>query len=156
MGGKILVALDDSENSMRAVEYVARNLSSDKEITLFSVLSDTAALCEMNSPELTPHFLSQQHIFCSLEAKKKDLLHEAQKKAKDILEKAGFGQDKITLKIETKDKGVARDIVSRAKSGYDTVVLGRRGISSIQEVLLGSISQKVLHLSKDFTLILVN
>ena len=89
MGGKILVALDDSENSMRAVEYVARNLSSDQEITLFSVLSDTAALCEMNSPELTPHFLSQQQIFCTLEAKKRDLLYEAQKKARDILEKVG-------------------------------------------------------------------
>ena len=59
---KVLVALDDSENAARAVEYVSKNFSPDHEVTLFSVIPDTQMLCNMNSPELTPYFLSLIHI----------------------------------------------------------------------------------------------
>lgn len=155
MGRTLLVAFDDSENAMRAVEYVAQAFSSDHEITLLSVLPDTASICDMNSPELTPHFLAHQQSFCVLEDKKKELLAESQQKAKAVLLKAGFAEEKITLKTESKKKGIARDIVNEAKTGYDTIVLGRRGLSGIQEFLLGSISQKVMHLAKDFSVLLV-
>ena len=86
---------------------------------------------------------------------KKELLKEAQKKAKAVLLQAGFAEEKIALKMGSKKKGIARDIVHEAKTGYDTIVLGRRGISGIQEFLLGSISQKVMHLAKDFSVLLV-
>lgn len=65
MSQKILIAFDDSENAMRAVDYVARYLAKDCHVTLFSVVSDTAALCEMNSPELIPYFKAQQDSFRS-------------------------------------------------------------------------------------------
>ncbi|MBL7181411.1 MAG: universal stress protein [Pseudomonadota bacterium] len=68
---KILVALDDSENAMRAVEYIAKLFTPENQVTLFSVILDTAMLCDMNSPELTPYFIAQQGTFCSLEDKKK-------------------------------------------------------------------------------------
>ena len=155
MGRKLLVAFDDSENAMRAVEYVTQAFSSDHELTLLSVIPDTAIICDMNSPELTPHFLAQQQNFCVLEDKKKELLKEAQQKAKVVLLNAGFAEEKITLKTESKKKGIARDIVREAKTGYDTIILGRRGISGIQEFLLGSISQKVMHLAKNFSVLLV-
>ncbi len=71
MGRKILVAIDDSENAMRAVQFVAEAFTQDQTLTIFSVVQDTAALCEMNSPELTPYFISQQESFCVLEDKKK-------------------------------------------------------------------------------------
>jgi len=82
MGQKILVALDDSENALRAVAFVAKNFKPEHDITLFSVLPDTAAICEMNSPELTPYFLSERTAFCTLEDKKKSLVTEALQKAK--------------------------------------------------------------------------
>ncbi|MBW1722625.1 MAG: universal stress protein [Deltaproteobacteria bacterium] len=156
MRRRILVALDDSENAMRAVEYVADTFSPKQEVTLFSVLPDTAAICDMNSPELTPYFRAEQGVFCALEDKKKELLKSVQEKAKKVLLGAGFQEDNITLKLETKKKGIARDIVNEAGEGYDTVVMGRRGISGLKEFFLGSISQKVLSLSKDFSILLVN
>ena len=99
MGHKILVAMDDSENAMRAVEFVAKTSLPDNEITLFSVIPDTAAICEMNSPELTPHFLAHQVEFCTLEDKKRELVEEALKKAKEVLVKAGFGEKNIAIKM---------------------------------------------------------
>lgn len=156
MGKKLLVAFDDSENAMRAVEFISQSFTPDHEITLFSVIPDTAAFCDMNSPELTPHFLAQQSSFCLLEDKKRALVASAQEKAREILLKAGFQEGRISLKTEPKRKGVARDIIDEAGAGYDAVVMGRRGFSGIKEFLLGSISQKVLHLSKELSVILVS
>jgi len=156
MDNKILVAFDDSENAMRAIEYIITFFTTDHQITLLNIAQDTAALCDMNSPELTPYFKSQQSSFCTLEDKKKSLVDMALQKARNKLLEAGFAEKNITLKSESKKKGVARDIVKEAQSGYSTIVLGRRGQSAIKDFILGSISQKVFHLIKDISVLVVN
>ena len=55
-----------------------------------------------------------------------------------------------------KKNGIARDIVAEADSGYDEIVIGRRGISGIKELFMGSISQKVLNLAKEASVSIVN
>ena len=156
MGTKILVALDDSENAMRAVEFIAKNFTPDHEITLFSVLMDTPAICDLQSPELTPYFVSQQKALCALTDRKRDLLASSQERARAILREAGFPDRGVSARIRLRKRGVARDIIDEARSGYQIVVLGRRGLSSIGEFLLGSVSQKVLHACKDATILLVS
>lgn len=156
MGERLLVAFDDSENAMRAVEYVANKLTTEHQITLFSIVPDTAALCDMNSPSLIPYFMEKQAIFCGLEDHKKELINEAMQRAKELLLKAGFEEKNIALKIQTKKKGVVRDILDEAHSGYDTIVLGRRGLSGVKDFIFGSVSQKLLHLAKDVSIIVVD
>jgi nucleotide-binding universal stress UspA family protein len=156
MGHKILVAFDESENAKRAVDYIAQVFPRDAEITLFSVLQDSAAICEMNSPELTPYFKSQKNAFCALEDKKKAVVNDAGHNAMASLIESGFKKELISLKIENKKNSVAKDIVKKARSGYDLVVLGRRGLSGIKEYFLGSISSKVLHMAPDVSLLFVN
>lgn len=157
MGQKILVALDDSSNAMRTIEFITQTFSpSENDITLFSVLPDTAALCDMNSPELTPFFLSQHSSFSQLEERKKQLVNEALKQAKAVLANAGFDKDRIRLKVQVKKRGIARDIIEEALQGYTIVVMGRRGLSGVQEFILGSVSQKVIHGVKDISVLIVN
>lgn len=156
MSQKILIAIDDSENAMRAVNQVADTFSKDTRIILFSVLPDTAALCDMNSPELTPLFKSQQSSFCQLEDKKRLLVAEASDRARRILIDAGFAAEQIEIKTEVKKKGVARDIVKSAEGEVDLIVLGKRGLSGIKDFFLGSVSQKVLQLAKDTSVLIVN
>ena len=156
MNKKVLVAIDDSENAVRAVEFIANSFTTDNKITLFNVITDTAALCEMNSPELTPYFKSQQSSFCLLEEKKKELVNQAVQKAKNILMDAGFDENNITVKSGFKKSGVARDIVKEAESGYNVIVLGRRGLSGIKDFILGSVSQKVFNSAKDISVLVVN
>ena len=156
MSEKILVAIDDSENALRAVEFVSNSFSIDNKITLFNVMQDTATLCEMNSPELTPYFTSQQSAFCLLEDKKKELVGHALKKAKTMLLDAGFEEGNITTKAAFKNKGIARDIIQEAQDGYNLIVMGKRGVSGIKDFLLGSISQKVFNLAKDVSVLFVN
>jgi nucleotide-binding universal stress UspA family protein len=156
MKQNILIAFDDSENAMRAVAFVADTFSPDNSITLFHVLQDTAALCEMNSPELSSYFLSQQTAFCALEDQKKELVDEAMQKARAVFVEAGFNGSDIRLKIEPKKIGVAGDIVDEAQSGYRIIVVGRRGLSGIREFIMGSVSQKILHAAKELSVLMVN
>ena len=155
MGHKILVAFDESENAKRAVDYIAQVFPRDAEITLFSVLQDSAAICEMNSPELTPYFKSQKNAFCALEDKKKAVVNDAGQNAMTSLIENGFKKELVSLKIENKKNSVAKDIVKEASSGYDLVVLGRRGLSGVKDYFLGSISSKVLHMAPDVSLLFV-
>ncbi len=156
MAQKILIALDDSENAARAVNYVAANFQNHATVTLFSVLSDTASLCDMNSPELTPLFKSQQSSFCQLEDKKRSLVSEACDKSKATLCAAGWDPAYVNTKIEPKRKGIARDIIQEASQGYDLIVIGKRGVSGIRDFFLGSISQKVLQLAKNISVLIVH
>jgi nucleotide-binding universal stress UspA family protein len=151
-----MVAFDESENSRRAVEYIAQVFPRDAEITLFSVLQDSAAICEMNSPELTPYFKSQQNVFCALEDKKRGVVSNAGQNAITFLIESGFQKELIFLKVENKKNSVAKDIAEEARSGYDLVVLGRRGLSGIKDYFLGSISQKVLHMAPEVSLLFVS
>ena len=156
MEQNILVAFDDSQNAMRAVEFIVKTFTPQNKITFFHVIQNTAALCEMNSPELSDYFLSQQTAFCALEDKKRRLVDNAMEKARAICVDAGFDSNDITLKIETKKKGVARDIVDEAESGYDIIVIGRRGLSAVKEFFFGSVSQKVINGVKDVSVLIVN
>ena len=156
MAQKILIAFDDSENALRAVEFVSRNFKTDSKVTLLHVLPDTATLCELHSPELTEYFVAQQSNFCALEAQKKKIVGAAMEKASSVLTRAGFSKDDITTTITVKKSGVARDILSMSESGFDAVVMGRRGLSGIREFFLGSVSQKVFHSAKDVAVVIVN
>jgi nucleotide-binding universal stress UspA family protein len=156
MEKKILIALDDSENSLRAVEFVTRSFTPDHEITLFSVLQDVTTLYEHYSPELTPYFLTQRDVFTSIDDKKRGLIQEAAEKAKDLLVKAGFEEKNIKVKIEEQKKGIARDIINEAGTGYDAIVMGRRGLSGLTGFILGSVSQKVLHSVKNISVVVVD
>jgi len=156
MGKKILAAIDNSENAMRAVEFIANSLNKDSEVTLLGIMADTSAICGLHDPSLSPAFVSGKDYFCALEHEKQEQLKEAATKAKELLIEAGFEKDKIMKKVQTKKKGIARDIIYESESGYDTIVLGRRGLSGIKEFVLGSVSQKVLHSIKGLTIILVD
>ena len=156
MAQKILLAFDNSENAMRAVEFVARSFPTENKIILFHVVSDPAVLCDMHSPELAEYFIAQQSSFCALEEKKKELVREAMKKAKALLVGAGFSEANIEFKLETKNRGIARDILKEAEDGYSMVVIGRRGLSAIAEFFIGSVSQKVLNSAKTVAVLIVN
>lgn len=156
MGLNMLVAFDDSDNAMRAIAFIVKTFNPESRVTLFYVMQDSIALCDMNSPELTPYFLTQQSAFCALEEKKKGVVNEAMLKAKALLVGAGFKEINITMKLDKKKSGIARDIINESRSGYDLVVIGRRGLSGIMEFILGSVSQKVLQTAKDISVLIVN
>jgi nucleotide-binding universal stress UspA family protein len=73
------------------------------------------------------------------------------------LEKAGLKSDLITMKTVTKMPSRAKAIVEEAKKdGYGTIVLGRRGLSRVEEFFMGRVSNKVMQLAKEMAVWVVN
>ena len=157
MPKKILVAVDESKNSMNAVKYVAKGMEKTGTVTLFSVLPDATAACGLDSPSLTPLFKKSKQAFCAIEDTKKDSVKAFMEKAKQALIQAGFPSKSIAVKIRKKKVGIARDILKEANQGkYTTLVIGRRGLSGVKQFLLGSVSNKVVQLAKKVSVIVVD
>jgi len=157
MACKILVALDESKSSLKAIRYVAETMKCEMEITLLSVLPDATAACGLDSPSLVPLFKENREAFCSIEDTKREHVQTFINQAKEALVMAGFPPKNVKVKIHKKKKGIAQDIMKEAREGgYDTIVLGRRGLSGIKEFFMGSVSNKVVHSAEDMAVIVVD
>lgn len=127
---KILVGVDGSENSMRAVEYTAVQAEKfDAHITLLLAIapSDTA-------------IFSGKGTYMPKET---NIVEGRLKKAKEILKKRGIDYDQAMEFGQP-----ANVILTYSQQGYDTIVLGSRGLSGVKGFLMGSVSSKVVHHSE--------
>jgi nucleotide-binding universal stress UspA family protein len=70
--------------------------------------------------------------------------------ARRRLETAGFHGNQITTKVVTGTHSRAGAIVKEAKEGgFGTIVVGRRGLSKVQEFFMGRVSNRVIQLGKN-------
>ena len=65
-------------------------------------------------------------------------------------------KDAVVNKFKPKDYDVAEDILREAEDGgFDTVVMGRRGLGMAKTLLLGSVTHKVVQNAKGCAVIIV-
>ena len=57
---------------------------------------------------------------------------------------SGFPKEAISVKTQALRSGVARDILDESQQDYDMLVVGRTGISKIEDITLGSIASKLV------------
>jgi nucleotide-binding universal stress UspA family protein len=132
--GKILVGLDASEGAMRAVDHVGAMMSAYSQVTLY-------------------------HAVRALD---EEIFHKAQESMKSVFEKAtgrledaGFRRNQITARTAT---GVlSRALIQYALKGeYGTIVVGRRGLSYVEEFSMGRVSNKVIHMAQELAVWVVS
>lgn len=74
-------------------------------------------------------------------------------KAQNMLLEYGFCAEQIKEDLQFRQTSTAQDIVYYARSGfYDALLLGRRGISLLEELIEDSVSKQVLNKKIDFPL----
>lgn len=147
---KMLIAIDGSEGALKAVDYVGGHFAgvSDIQTTLFHV-----------SPGVPPELWDDGHILTEEEkAARKTVLDKwlsnQRPKVQSIFQPAIEALTKRGVKphqIETKSvsesvKNTAECILAEARTGgYQTLVMGRCGVSRTAHALLGSIVNKILN-----------
>ena len=141
---KILVALDGSEHSTRALENaigIAERFNG--RLTLLHVYSVTVPPVMMPEPStLTP---SGVPVVTPAEVSK--IVDAAKEVGKRILADGGEKAKARGVAVETmlKEGNTVQEIVRAAREGdFNLIVMGVRGISKIRELLLGSVSDGVI------------
>jgi nucleotide-binding universal stress UspA family protein len=148
---KILVAVDGSRNSRKAVDYVGTFAAfNGTEVTLFNAVREfKLAMLDISTPggeEIEEKILAElekdvQRMFASYRRR---------------LEKAGIEARGISSKYTLQSRSRSGDILHEAKEGdFGTIVMGRRGLSSVHEFPLGRVTTKVLNRADHFALWIV-
>ncbi len=154
MNKKILVAIDGSKNSLAALDYIndlGRHCP-NLQLVLFHVLPPVPPVYK---EAIFKDPVAQKYL---LQWKKKHLeaIEQVLKKSKDKLLRWGWDESQVQIKAQEKRVGLARDILFEAHNGlYDAVVVGRRGLSKVEEFFLGSVSGKVLQGARDIPVWLI-
>jgi nucleotide-binding universal stress UspA family protein len=146
---RILVAIDGSESASRVIEYCGKQFSgmSDLSLTLFHVL-----------PNLPPRFWDDGHILTRTEKEARQGVVDKWlgnqklatapmfRNAIETLTRAGIPQEQIEMKTIPDSTNEVTSILEEARDGgYLTLVLGRYGLSWIDEHVLGSTTGKIIH-----------
>ncbi len=138
----ILIAVDESDNSRRAVMYVADFLAGSPgvhvTIVSFILIPESDYFTD---EEEKAFWVEKQRVGAS------DML----KKYRQILIQAGFPEEKVFAKAIVKGcLSIAECIIEEQQNlGSCTVVVGRHKISRKEEFLFGSTSNKLLHMPKN-------
>jgi nucleotide-binding universal stress UspA family protein len=138
----LLVAVDDSESSKRAVLYVADFLG--------GLPGFTVTLCSI-IPAPEPDFFDLEEQEFAWIKEKKAQAGKMLENYRQVLIRAGFPEDKVRIRsFVNNGKSFADAILSlRCDHTCCTVVVGRQHKSKAEEFLFGSTSSKLIHEAKN-------
>ncbi len=135
MINKLLVALDGSNHSLKAVDYASEIAAALKAEVIFLYVVKAYEL-----PEGLREYAELEHVAgTNIEVLKKvagDLVANAERRSKE----KGVGD----IVGEVQEGPVARTIVARAQHhDVDMIVVGSRGLGNIEATLRGGVSHRV-------------
>jgi len=141
---KMLILVDGSERTLQTVNYVNDFMPVDEntQIVLFHVFSGIPEEYRELVQEPTCKNVVDQ--LKNRETQEKGKIRAYLEQAKNILISGGFSERSIEIKFHRLEKGVARDIIDEARKGYTAVVLRRRGMGALKNIILGSVAVKLL------------
>jgi nucleotide-binding universal stress UspA family protein len=148
---RILVAVDGSKSSTRAVKFVGRLLRATPavSVTLFHVLNPLPPVLREHGGSEDP--VREEQLGRQLSKARKSWYRNEQKlespilsKARRTLERTGFRSSRIRWKFGY-EEDVAGTILEEARKGrYQAIVVGRRGLSGLKRLFSGGITRRLL------------
>jgi nucleotide-binding universal stress UspA family protein len=147
MQKKILLAVDDSRHSRNAIHYAVKvsSLAKNLHYVLFHVQPSISLFLQDEA---------QKSLKARTELDKvlKKNNEAAQKLLVDYrneMVRMGINPDQIEIITQTRNLGLAKDIIEFAqKRRYDTIMVGRRSLSRLQEMFMGSVTSNILEHSQ--------
>lgn len=143
----ILIAIDDSNHSRRAVQYA---------LSMSRVLEDLSFMLFHVQPSISQYVLEEAEKDPEARGRLKKIVRKNREKADTVLNRfkemmldAGVNDSRIKTVSMPTLSGIAKDILDYSQGNrLDAVVVGRRGVSKVQETLLGSVTANLLQHSR--------
>jgi len=151
---KILIAVDGSDQALEAVRYISMIVPPDlTEVVLLSVGTGFPEVYwEMNR---NPLYQSKKVKVEKWLADNQLVLGEFKEKAFKILSDAGFPEEAVTVKTQTKKTNILKDIVQESYQGYQALVVGRSGISRLKDFVVRSMAFKLIENVRHIPIVVV-
>ena len=142
MERKILVAVDGSTYSYNSLRYLGQLFTDLTEIYIHLLY-----VVPTGSLPLGMEWLCDQDRILSLQPAERRRYYSARRFMQEAvlqLGRRGIAADQVSTQITLSKVGVAADIIFEARSGlYDALILGRRGLTKIEELIMGSVSAAI-------------
>jgi nucleotide-binding universal stress UspA family protein len=143
MQKKVLLAVDDSTPSRQAVAYAGRmsGCIQGLSVTLFHVQPPISQflLDEAKSSRLSQAELNK------VAARNAEASRGLLANYREMLIRVGMAEPAVELATQPRHQGLAKDILDYAQNGlFDAILVGRRGISSVQQMFMGSVSAHLI------------
>ena len=156
---KILIAMDISENSLKAARYAATIPCEQTRFTLLHIFYNAWQGQASQGEDLPHHNVS----FSGSTGEFQKWLRSQRIAAEEFLEGGrralvdkGINPENVEIKIAERKKGVAQDILNELESeGYDTIVLGRGEAPGIKRFLIGSVANKIVNHARNCAVVVV-
>jgi nucleotide-binding universal stress UspA family protein len=148
---RVMLAVDGSEASLRAVDHLAFMLTGNQKIrvTLFHVMPTLRDYCVVNFDE------KESDVGEIIARGAKRCIEHFYAHALDKFKEGGLKDNQIEFKVIKRAVNVGKAIFDHARKGdYGTVVVGRRGANSA--FFMGSVSRYLLDKISDRALWVVS
>jgi len=141
--GKILLAVDGSDQAFEAVRYVSQFFPpKGVEVVLFHALSKVPE--GFWDVEKSPAFKHKLSSVAAWATQEQAVVQEFMERARQLLLNQGIPEDKVSVKMAERKKDIARDITVESQRDYDAVVVGRLGKSQLKDLVWGSVADKLI------------
>lgn len=141
--GKILLAVDGSDQAFEAVRYVSQFFPpKGVEVVLFHALSKVPE--GFWDVEKSPAFKHKLSSVAAWATQEQTVVQEFMERARQLLLNQGIPEDKVSVKMAERKKDIARDITVESQRDYDAVVVGRLGKSQLKDLVWGSVADKLI------------
>lgn len=141
MKKKILVAVDGSVYSSNSLDYLIRLFRQDQNFSIDLL----AAVSTCRGDQSWMSDLDGRRTESAAELQRKAKATRYLKDAKARLVRNGFPEDNIASLVHASGEGITDSIYHFAKENmYDGLLVGRRGVGRVGEMLLGSVSSDLV------------
>jgi nucleotide-binding universal stress UspA family protein len=141
---RVLLVVDGSYQSFETVNYVSGVLpESQTEVVLLHITSRIPeAFWDLEKDPLW-----QQKVLTvrGWEQQQEKKINDFMGRARQVFLDAGFPPESVKIDVRERKIGIARDIGVESREGrYDATIIGRRGLSTLQDLTLGGVASKVV------------
>ncbi len=142
MQRKILVAVDGSVFSFNALRYLSHLFTDLDDIHVHLLYIVPTGLQSSGS-----EWLDDLEVICRIGPKARALMCKGKRFMEEAvlqLGRRGIAPEQVSTTVQLSRAGVSADILFEARKGlYDALVIGRRGVSKIEEMFMGSVSASI-------------
>lgn len=155
MEKKLLVAVDSSVYSSNTLHYLEKLFANLDDVSFHLI---TIVTCHPS--EVAKEWFDEIELMNMLSKEEQKRYASAKRYLQSAVERLGrngISPDHVTTEVKLSTTSPALEVLNVARKGYfDALIIGRRGVSKLEELIMGSVSTTILDKCSDVPIWIVD